>query len=50
MKRGDLVKNKYDGLIGIAIRPNTGGWWVMWLCGTFDFNNPSDMVVISESR
>ncbi|QDP63438.1 MAG: hypothetical protein GOVbin703_185 [Prokaryotic dsDNA virus sp.] len=50
MKVGDLVKNKYDGLIGIAIRPNTGGWWVMWHCGIFDFNNPSDMEVISASR
>ena len=46
MQVGSLVKNPYDGLIGIAVRPNTGGWWVMWSCGIVDFNNPSDLEVL----
>ena len=48
MKVGSLVKNKFDGLIGIAVRPNTGGWWVMWQCGIVDFNAPWDLEVLCE--
>ena len=48
MQIGDLVKNKatwHDGL-GIVMRPETGGWWILWHCGTWGFHNQTDLEVL----
>ena len=47
MQIGDLVRNKFDGMIGIVLRPNTGGWWVLWSCGIEDFNAQWDLEVLA---
>ena len=47
MQVGDLVRNKFDGMIGIVLRPNTGGWWVLWSCGIEDFNAQWDLEVLA---
>ena len=52
MNIGDLVKNRatWHNGIGIVMYSNTGGWWILWDCGTRGFHNESDLEVINENR
>ena len=53
MQVGDLVKDKTAVPIfglGIIVRPEFGGWWIHWHCGTWGFHIRTDLEVISESR
>ena len=53
MTVGDLVKNKTAVPIfglGIVMRPEMGGWWIHWHCGTWGFHIRTDLEVVSESR
>ena len=48
MQVGTLVKHKASWCknIGICIKHNTGGWWILWSDGAYGFTNPSDVEVI----
>ena len=49
MKIGDLVKSKatWSNATGIVMRPEKGGWWILWFCGTWAFHNQKDLEVLS---
>ena len=53
MKVGDLVKEKTELLVsglGIIVRPEVGGWWVHWRCGTWGFHIQTELEVVNASR